>query len=244
MNLIWQFHVDTKRGYDGSERRRMTVCSLNTITAYALNVGASYHMETNSKFFVAGHHGGPAMDRFQLIEERYDIYDYILYLDTDILLTPDYKDIFKAYAGCDVAGHNIIHTRDAELLASGWLRDAVDAERYKSSYFHGDIILMSRPFRQWLRNNVDPLEINIDQGKHWNTHGHEVRWPVYDQSLFAYWLSMSPFKLTPLSNEFTVGPNIVHEGGGKSPTTMKRFFDRYETINTQWQNYMSRLGSQ
>lgn len=231
--------MDTNRGYDGKERRRMAVCSANIVCAYATKVNATYMLETNSIFHSAGHHGGPAMDRFQILDERYDVYDKILYLDTDILLTPNYGDIFEKYAHADIAGHNIVHWRDLELLEKGWLKDAVDPERYKSNYFHGDIFLISRPFRQWLRANVDPLEINVDKGKHWNTHGIETRWPVFDQSLFAYWLTKSPFKLTHLAEEYTIGSEIIHEGGAKSDTTTQRFFEKFESVNAHWQKYMT-----
>lgn len=191
-------------------------------------------LETNSIYHKNGVHGGPAIDRFQLLDEKYDIYDYILYLDTDVLISPKYPDIFEAHPDCIVAGHNILHPRDEELLANGWLKHEVEAERYRRSYFHGDIILLSREFRCWLRKNVDPMIINEDKGKWWDRDGSSMKWPVYDQSLFAYWLTNSPFDLTPLDSPFYSAPGLIHEGGKKTQQVMERFFDAYNKISHGW----------
>lgn len=95
---------------------------------YAEDVDAEYRFETNSVFYTGGCAGGPAMDRFQLLEERYDAYDQIVYLDTDILISPRAPDIFRVAEGAAIAGINRIHPRDRELLDHGWLIDE-DARR-------------------------------------------------------------------------------------------------------------------
>ena len=175
-----------------------------------------------------------AIDRFQLFEEKYDIYDYILYLDTDVLISPSYLDIFNAYSNCIVAGHNVLHSRDEEVLMNGWLKNEVDEVKYRKSYFHGDIILLSREFRRWLRNNVDPMIVDEDKGKWWDRDNISMKWPVYDQSLFAYWLTKSPYDLTPLDPSFYSAPGLIHEGGKKTDQVMERFFNVYKKISGEW----------
>ncbi len=233
-DLIWQFYCDTDRGYDGSRSRDMADASRTLAEKYCARHGLAYHMEDESKFYASGVHGGPAMDRFQLFEERYDEYDHVLYLDTDVLISPRAPDIFHVMRDVDVAGHNHLHGRDAVLLQDGWLKGAVDPVRYKKNYMLGFLMIFSRRFRQWFRAHCDPMLIEEDKGKSFQADGIACRWPVYDQSLMSYWLCNSPFSLTPLDKSFGFGPYFVHYGGEKTEANIARYFRRFEALDRGW----------
>jgi hypothetical protein len=234
--LIWQFFYDSRRPYDGSRAKEMAEASRELARRYAEDVEAEYQFETNSVFYTGGCAGGPAMDRFQLLEERYDAYDQILYLDTDILISPRAPDIFRVAEGAAIAGINRIHPRDRELLDHGWLADAVDRDRYLACYTHGAVMVLSREFRQWLRKNCDPWLIDEDARRVAEEPDSALRFPVYDQSLVSYFLTKSPFTLTRLSKSILRGPFFYHHGGGKDEHRVMRYFERYQKLAKRWEH--------
>lgn len=235
-NLVWQYHIDTKRSYDGPHRKKVTMASAATVAFYAMECEAEYRLATHSRWWVNGYHGGPAMERFQLLDEEFDAYDYILYIDTDILVSPDAPNIFSAYEGCSIAGINQMQSRDRDQLQAGWLRnDFPRSEKYRDNYVNGAILLMSREFRQYLRGVFSIEDIQEDKGTHWDRDGREVRWPVYDQSMVSYWLAMSPYSLTPLDRAWFKGPYFFNHGGSKSdPEKLEKYFSRYEKESQSW----------
>lgn len=234
-NLIWQYHTDTKRSYDGIHRKRMAMASAETVSFYAMKYGAEYEMASHSRWWRNGYHGGPAMERFQLLDQRFDDYDQILYIDTDILVSPDAPNIFEEYADATIAGLHQTHRRDITLLQEGWLHNEFpDPARYRASYVNGAILLMSRDFRQYLRGVLDVDDIQVDKGTYWDRDGINVRWPVYDQSMVSYWLAMSPFSLTSLAREWVKGPHFYNHGGPKTEESLQRYFSRYDTLRQQW----------
>ncbi|MCJ8139539.1 hypothetical protein [Falsirhodobacter halotolerans] len=234
-NLIWQYHIDTKRSYDSPHRKKMAMASAETVSAYAMKLNADYEMANHSKWWVNGMHGGPAMERFQILEERYDVYDHILYLDTDILIAPTAPSIFEEYATADLAGIKQGHQRDKALMENGWLKSEFpNASRYHNNYTNGAILMMSRDFRQYLRGVFSPLDIQEDKGTHWDRDGIKVRWPVYDQSMVSYWIAMSPFSSTPIDRAWFKGPHFFNHGGPKTEENLKKYFDKYYEIREQW----------
>ncbi|SDT47323.1 TylF/MycF/NovP-related O-methyltransferase [Microlunatus soli] len=234
-NLIWQYHIDTKRSYDGVHRKRMAMASSETVAFYAMKYGVEYEMASHSRWWKNGYHGGPAMERFQLLDERFDVYDQILYIDTDILVSPDAPNIFDEYADATIAGLHQTHRRDITLLQEGWLRtEFPDPARYRASYVNGAILVMSRDFRQYLRGVLRVEDIQVDKGTHWDRDGINVRWPVYDQSMVSYWLAMSPFDLTSLDRAWFKGPHFYNHGGPKTDESLHRYFSRYDTLREQW----------
>lgn len=233
-NLIWQFHVDLKSGYHGPFRKKMAMASSALASFYAMKYANEYKLDCYSKWHHNGYHGGPAMERFQLFEESYDIYDYILYLDTDILISPEAPNVFSEYNGSDIVGIHQPHPRDVEVLKNGWLKDTVDPERYIQNYVNGAILLLSRKFRQSIRSAIDVSNINVDKGKHWDTHGLDVKWPVYDQSMLSFHLCQSEFDLTHIDQKYAKGPYFVNYGGQKSNTSIKLFFRKYFEFEEAW----------
>lgn len=234
-NLIWQFHVDTKRSYDGVHRKRMAMASAQTVALYAMKYGAEYEMAGHPRWWGNGYHGGPAMERFQLLDEQFDVYDMIMYIDTDILISPEAPNIFEEYADATIAGLHQTHRRDITLLEEGWLRNEFpDPARYRASYVNGAILLMSRDFRQYLRGVLRVDDIQVDKGTHWDRDGIKVQWPVYDQSMVSYWLAMSPFSLTSLDRPWVKGPYFYNHGGPKTEESLERYFTRYDTLREQW----------
>lgn len=234
-NLVWQFHIDTNRGYDGPNRKRMAMASAELASLYAMEHGAEYQLASHARWWGTGYHGGPAIERFQLLDESYDRYDYILYLDTDILIAPTAPSIFETYAGSVIAGNNQNHAQDKLRLQEGWLKDEFpNPARYLKSYVNGAIMMMSREFRQYLRGVLSVEDMQIDRGRHWNKDGQLVRWPVYDQSLVSYWVAMSPYALKPISREWLVGPHFYNHGGAKTEEKLNTYFDRYVQLREQW----------
>lgn len=245
MNLIWQFHMDINRpGYDGTHRREMALCSSIQAALYAARDGAAYEFCEESKWHARGIRGGPAMERFQLMEERYDKYDYILYLDTDILIHPLAKSLFSAVTdvstNVDIAAVNWCHRYDRDLLEKGWLATIEDKQRYLDSAIQGGIILMSRNFRQWFRENCDPEEIAVDVGKKWPQDMSTLRWPVYDQSLMSYYIYRSPFKLLNLNQrEFMDRNQVVHIHGRKEPKQVAQYFAKFGEFASAWATHLA-----
>lgn len=235
-NLIWQYHIDTQRTYDGPHRKRVSMASAKTVLFYAMKYGVEYQMANHSNWWVNGYHGGPAMERFQILDERYDVYDYILYIDTDILISDGAPNIFEEYGGATVAGINQMHSRDKALLTEGWLKSEFeDPKRYHQNYVNGAILLLSREFRQYLRGVFSIEDIQEDKGTHWDRNGLTVRWPVYDQSMVSYWLAMSPYSLTPIAPQWYRGPYFFNHGGTKNDTEkLQRYFSRHTEISETW----------
>ncbi len=245
-NLIWQFHIDLNRpDYDGGLRREMTYFSMSTVSLYSAMVGADYELCTNSKWHLAGVRGGPAMERFQLMGEKYDKYDYILYLDTDILMHPRSVDLFSSVPSeTHIAADNWIHKYDTELLESGWLskQGSTFVSRYRESAIQGGIILMSREFRRWFRNSCDPTEISCDEGLKWPDNRDRIKWPVYDQSLMSYYITISPFTLFNINRKDILNRNhIVHMHGKKSnPDIQYQYIERSAEMMSAWATCLSR----
>lgn len=235
-NLIWQYHIDTNRKYDGPHRKMVTMASAETVAFYAMKYGAEYKMASHSRWWVNGYHGGPAMERFQLLDEEYDVYDNILYIDTDILISNDAPNIFDEYSGASIAGIHQMHSRDRTLLEEGWLKNEFpNPQRYRDSYVNGAILMLSRGFRQYLRGVLSVEDIQDDKGTHWDRNGTDVRWPVYDQSMVSYWLAMSPFSLTPIAAPWFKGPYFYNHGGSKNDVEkLRRYFTRYQEIRESW----------
>jgi hypothetical protein len=124
-----------------------------------------------------------------LLDEAYDAWDYILYLDTDILVSPGAPNIFEEYAGATIAGLNQMQSRDAALLEQGWLKSEFpDPQKYRQNYVNGAILLLSREFRQYLRG-VLSVEDSLSKiappwykGPHFYNHGG----PKTDENLAKY----------------------------------------------------------
>lgn len=233
--LIWQFFYDSRRPYDGTRAKDMAVASRELAERYAAEVGVEYQLETNSVYYAGGCAGGPAMDRFQLLEERYDEYDQILHLDTDALISPRAPDIFRVARGAAIAGINRVNPRDVEALEHGWLGQNVDRERYLACYTHGAVMVLSREFRTWLRENCDPRIIEADRGKRWSTQSNEIHFPCPTQSLMSYFVTRSPFTLTHLHKGFLRGPFFYHFGGDKNDHRVMRYFQRYDKLAKRWE---------
>jgi glycosyltransferase involved in cell wall biosynthesis len=235
-NLVWQFHIDLNRAkYDGQMRKQMTYCSMATVAQYAAKYGAEYELCTKSKWHSRGIRGGPAMDRFQLIEEKYDEFDYILYLDTDILIHPDAVNLFLAVPdGTEIAADNWVHKYDRDLLEVGWLK-SVNKDRYNNSAIQGGIILMSRDFRKWLRDNCNPEEVDCDKGLSLPKDKETIKWPVYDQSLMSYYIYSSPFNLFNINKKDILNRNlIVHMHGNKTIEQQVKYFSKYSEFSAAW----------
>jgi hypothetical protein len=234
-NLIWQYHIDTKRSYDGPARKQMAMASANTVMFYAMKYGVEYEMACHSRWYANGYHGGPAIERFQLLDEAFDAWDYILYLDTDILVSPNAPNIFEEYAGATIAGLNQMQSRDATLLQEGWLKSEFpDPLQYRQNYVNGAILLLSREFRQYLRGVLSVEDLQVDKGMHWNRDGIAVRWPVYDQSLVSYWLAMSPYSLSKIAPPWYKGPHFYNHGGPKTDENLAKYFSRYASLREEW----------
>lgn len=232
--LVWQFFYDARRAYDGYRGREMAEVSGRLARRYAEDVGAEYRFETNSVFYAAGCAGGPAMDRFQLLEERYDAYDQILHLDTDVLVSPRAPDVFRVAEGAAIAGIHRVNPKDLASLEHGWLGKNVDRERYLADYTHGAVMVLSREFRRWLRENCDPWIIEADAGKDREGHPEEVCFPCPTQSLMSYFVALSPYPLTRLPKGFLRGPFFYHFGGSKNDHRVMRYFQRYEKLERRW----------
>ncbi|MEA5443276.1 hypothetical protein VB739_11995 [Cyanobium gracile UHCC 0281] len=233
-NLIWQYHVNVVNGYYGPHRFNIAKASSSLMSMYAMKIGAEYRLVTQPQFSERRLPGGPAMERFQLLGNEYEAYDKILYIDTDILPSAEAPSIFDDYSSADIAGIHRPHPRDLEILKKGWLSKAVDHNKYIENYVNGAILLMSREFRAYLIETINIDDIQCDAGKHWDTHGIDVKWPVYDQSMVSYAIAISSFTLSRVNETFIKGPYFFNYGGQKSHSTSKEFFERYRSLRDDW----------
>jgi hypothetical protein len=69
-----------------------------------------------------------------------------------------------------------VNPEDIASLDHGGLGKNVDRERYLADYTHGAVMVLSREFRRWLRENCDPWIVQTD----------EVHFPCPTQSLMGY----------------------------------------------------------
>jgi hypothetical protein len=229
-NLVWQYNTNTQRTYDGSSRSRMSAASAATIIAYCIRHNLTYKLETVPRYGPQGMLGGPAMERFQLFEPRYDEFDNIFYVDTDVIVYECAQNIFELYQGQPIVGHNTHHKADRDILKSGWLADKVDPERYNKSYMHGCMFIASREFRVWFRQTgmlEDVLKLR-------DIPSFKQMWPVADQSILSYAIATSPFDLTPMSPAFEHGPQMFHAGGAKSFKANVLFLEKFASSMRGW----------
>jgi hypothetical protein len=118
-----------------------------------------------------------------------------------------------------------VNPEDIASLDHGGLGKNVDRERYLADYTHGAVMVLSREFRRWLRENCDPWIVQTD----------EVHFPCPTQSLMSYFVAQSPYTLTPLHKSFLRGPFFYHFGGDKNDHRVMRYFERYEKLAKRWE---------
>ena len=73
-----------------------------------------------------------------IVDKTFDLYDNILVVDTDVLISKPYKNIF------DVNFYNIAMVYDHEL-----------SKHYKHNHFNSGVVLTTKPFRQRYREEFN-----------------------------------------------------------------------------------------
>jgi lipopolysaccharide biosynthesis glycosyltransferase len=161
--LVYQFHVE----YEESNSYKFWEMSSNTCKRYADTYGFDYLFDIcNIKDHVPYMFNSLNFDKFKSIEFLKD-YDVVLYIDTDILITPDAENIVKIYntgfanvvvhsSYGDKATHRDIHSlKKTKGVNSGviiWYNNStIIQDLYKFSLDQ----FMENTFSKWMIDNLD-----------------------------------------------------------------------------------------
>ncbi|USI28215.1 hypothetical protein ACD631_17900 [Alteromonas macleodii] len=234
-NLIWQFHKDAKRKRDGDNSLLWAGASTELLIKYAMKHEIDYKYSATPVFWGTLPGVGPGHERFQLFEEEYDCYDYILYVDTDILFSKDAPNLFEEYRDCDIASFNWPNPQDMKLFENdGWLsKEPMTLDYYKTRYVAGGMYLMSRKFRQTLRDKVKEAPMGAN-GLPMSYQEFSAKWPCGDQSILSYLLCFYNLKYKHFAHQLTRGPQAYNYCGAKSTEALKEYFEKYSEYLQSW----------
>lgn len=206
---------------------------------YADRVGADLVCTTTFQYGHLGQSRGFSLRRSAWLEKTriktlLEKYDRVLYLDADILITPDAPDIFKTYSDLNtiyMLNEGLYADREKQIsqisallpLENGWPRN----EQQKPYYYNGGVILISTPSNLFNYINMDEfLSLN---GKV----------SLYDQTYFSYLIAKHKLKAESIDIKFNRMDIFGHEqyreksyfihyaGGGYCNHRIK---SRYRTI--------------
>ncbi len=229
--LVWQFHLDAGRSRDGENSIQWASCSAELTLRYCMKYGLQYQYCSDPSYWKLYPGAGPGFERFQLFEEVFDGYDYILYLDTDILLSADAPNLFDIYKGVDIASFNWPNTLDLALFdGGGWLSTSgIPIEQYKDRYVAGGMYLMSRKFRVHLRDHVKASLLRREEDflVPMTYPQFSARWPCGDQSILSYLMCKYSFSYAKLPREYTRGPYGYNFCGDKTKESLSEYFKLY-----------------
>jgi len=151
-NLVFQVNIDSgTRGYtmfsfvpdlyDYASRAAME---------YARKVGASYLVLRQSVLDICDYH--PAWQRYAIFEQAFDIYDWILYLDADVVAGG--PDIFARYNTSGFYAVPVLESDpDVEPGRMGSIiRQAALFNLDLPSYFNSGVFLVDRATRKKIRD--------------------------------------------------------------------------------------------
>ncbi|MDX2164274.1 MAG: glycosyltransferase [Gammaproteobacteria bacterium] len=133
-------------------------------------------------------------------------YDRVLYLDADILITPNAPDIFSVYPDTNtiyMLNEGLYSDREKQIsqisallpLENGWPRN----EEQKPYYYNGGVMLMSKDAN--LFNHVDMDEFLSLHGKV----------SLYDQTYFSYLIAKHNLKAESIDIKFNRMDIFGHE---------------------------------
>lgn len=235
-NLIWQFHKHANRVRDGEDSIAWASASAELLVNYAMRHGVEYRYAVEPHFWQLLPGVGPGHERFQVFSEDFDTYDFILYVDTDILFSANAPNLFEIYGNCDIASFNWPNPQDLKIFTEGgWLSHQGFTEQfYRSRYVAGGLYLMSRRFRQTMRPHVFKAPYNNNTGLPLSHGEFSAKFPCGDQSILSFLLCFYDLKYEKFPHTLTRGPEAYNFCGSKTAESLTEYFERYNEYSASW----------
>ena len=229
--LCWQFHRDAGRVRDGQNSIQWASCSTELTVRYCMQYQIEYMYSSTPEYWTIYPGAGPGFERFQVFQPQYDTYDFILYLDTDILLSSNAPNLFEQYQGFDIVSFNWPNKMDLKLFSdNGWLSTSgIKEDHYKDRYVAGGMYMMSRRFRKQLRKQVTQtlFKTENDIAVPLTFPEFYQKWPCGDQSILSYLMCKYNFLYAKLPREWTRGPYAYNFCGDKTDDALTEYFSLY-----------------
>ena len=169
--LVYQILIDCDKDYYHSVKG-----GIASITSYAQKYGMDYHLQKKKEinYYHESYLYSAMMEVFSLLNKKFDVYDGILYFDTDIIALPSAPDIRTIYDGSSLfaAAHEINNMQETTL--NEWftfykkydphLENYQQIKGFQWKYINSGVMLFTKKYRQFLRG-LEPHNIPFSPGK-------------------------------------------------------------------------------
>ena len=183
----------------GEEAQIMAEFTIPAIKAYANRVGADFICIENRTLNTTL----PAMYQKMQIQKLLGIYDRILYVDIDVIVTPWSKDIFSEVPGngfCVVSVENIFKGAQNEKDS---LNVALGKIQWKIPYFNSGVMLIGQQHNSVFNTTDGLISLWEDWKKNSDSSG------LNDQSILNYRVNSRNVKVSYIDRTF----NFTRAGG-------------------------------
>ncbi len=203
-NLILQIDIPT------AETRNMMLGYHGELYNTSRRLFSEYAKKVEADYLCLGYRTlelHPCFERFQLFEERFDVYDHILYVDCDIIPKTTAPNVFKQYENRGLCafpegGAFYGNNRDVDSLTEGKRLENLIERRRQKGYIEKEREFLSQ---EWLENqyfNSGVMLVDQDTRKQARIQGvapYIQDFGMYDQAAFNKLAYEQQLPFTPLS---------------------------------------------
>jgi hypothetical protein len=194
-------------GYSSSLYR----ASARTVSSYARRIGATYESVSSPS---GDWH--PTFERLRIFREDYDIWDHIIYIDSDVVVAvgapifptstidgpracftalPHISQMYRFLSDLPEGANfhllsqelDLMKAAEAQYVSSSWI---------ERSYFNAGVFGVNRSGRRRIREALDVVDLSID-------------YPMYDQTVLNLAVEKSLVTFVPLMCCFNVMVNLL-----------------------------------
>lgn len=152
-----------------------------------------------------------------LLGELLNNYDRMLYVDTDILISPDAPNIFELVPA-DKVGATVVDTLEPEYapaVANGWFQNDIrltqqmfGEAQWQEGYFNSGSLLFSKQHKCVFDQALEVAQQWFDV----TTDRNQEQFRVFsDQSLFNYFVQANGFEVYDFKKDFNHTPAFNHQ---------------------------------
>lgn len=236
--LVWQYNVKSNRAYDQGFQE-IAKCSIETVERYAIKIGADHVVETVPTLF-DDKRNFPGVDFFTFIkDDRYKDYDFLIKLDADFLIGPQFPDLSKTYCGyVGLAGYGRSSWRDEwyDIHERTWDNFNLEFGKWQKNYVLAGLAGFTKSTKQWLTASIDnevvesfthcknPTMIQRDKN---------FKWSITEQSYINYLLYQAPFEVQALHYPMKASM-LTYHAGPRIPQQIERYKNLTKEIIQMW----------
>lgn len=176
----------------GEEIEALSAYTLPTMEDYALRVGAD--------FKVMGKTGisetlSPYYEKNQIFD-FFDEYEKVLYIDSDILVSPDAPDLFSLHDGDRVMAIEVENVYKAATNEKNALNNTLGEVEWTAKYFNSGVVLFTEKYKSLLNTTDGLIDKWIDAKKNGQVSG------LNDQSIFNYRVNQQSIPMQYVDHSF------------------------------------------